>query len=68
METKPKLLSDRLMESFGARGWFKRKNAKALRRLRSILEEDLDRGARVTLAGGPRKPASTYRFRSDVLR
>src|SRR3954451_2867280 len=28
METKPKLLSDKLGESFGARGWFKRKNKK----------------------------------------
>jgi uncharacterized protein YndB with AHSA1/START domain len=68
LETKPKLLSDRIMESFGSRAWLKRKNAKALRRLRSILEEDLDRGARVTLAGGPRKPASAFRFRPDLNR
>ena len=68
METMPKLLSDRFMESLGARAWFKRKNAKAMRRLRAILEEDLDRGQRVTVAGGPRKPASAYRFRSPVNR
>jgi uncharacterized protein YndB with AHSA1/START domain len=68
METKPKLLSDRFMESLGARGWFKRKNAKAMRRLRSILEEGLDRGQRVTVAGGARKPASAFRFRPDANR
>jgi uncharacterized protein YndB with AHSA1/START domain len=58
IETEPKLLSDRLMESLGARGWLKRKLNKAMRRLRSILEEDLDRGERATIAGGPRKPAT----------
>jgi uncharacterized protein YndB with AHSA1/START domain len=62
LETKPKMLSDRLMESLGARGWIKRRNAKALRRLRNILEEGLDRGDRATVAGGPRKPASVFRF------
>ena len=67
-ETKPKMLSDRLMESLGGRGWFRRKSAKGLRRLRSILEEGLDRGERVTLAGGVRKPASAYRFRPDLNR
>ncbi|HEU4974619.1 MAG TPA: SRPBCC family protein [Baekduia sp.] len=68
METKPAKLSDKLMESLGARGWYRRKNGKALRRLRSILEEGEDRGARVTVAGGPRKPASAFRFRPDVNR
>jgi uncharacterized protein YndB with AHSA1/START domain len=68
LETKPKMLSDKLLEALGARGWFKRKNAKAMRRLRSILEEDLDRGRRVTVAGGARKPASAYRFRPDANR
>jgi uncharacterized protein YndB with AHSA1/START domain len=65
LETKPKFLSDRIMESLGARGWFKRRNGKALRRLRDILEEDRGRGTRATVAGGPRKPASAYRFTSD---
>jgi uncharacterized protein YndB with AHSA1/START domain len=51
-ETDPSMPTDRLLESLGAKGWLKRKNGKALRRLRSILEEDLDRGKRVTLAGG----------------
>jgi len=58
LQTQPKTPSDRIMESFGARAWIKRKNARAMRRLRSILEEDRDRGARATIAGGPRKPAT----------
>ncbi|HLM49540.1 MAG TPA: SRPBCC family protein [Solirubrobacteraceae bacterium] len=51
-ETDPPLITDRLIESLGTRRWVKRQNAKALRRLRNILEEDLDRGRRATLAGG----------------
>lgn len=51
VETRPALLSDRLMESLGQRGWLKRRNGGALKRLRRILEEDRDRGRRVTLAG-----------------
>jgi uncharacterized protein YndB with AHSA1/START domain len=50
-ETRPATTSDRLMESFGQRGWLKRKSAKALRRLRSILEEGEGRGRRATIAG-----------------
>ena len=61
-ESDPPMLSDRILESFGARGWLKRKNRKALKRLRSILEEDHGRGRRATIAGGPRKPASGFRF------
>jgi uncharacterized membrane protein len=68
METKPKTTSDKLLESLGGRGWFKRRNAKALRRLRDILEEDRGRGARVTVAGGARKPASAFRFTSHADR
>lgn len=67
-ETKPAKLSDKLMESFGASAWFRRKSARSLRRLRSILEDGEDRGARVTIAGGARKPASAYRFRPTVNR
>lgn len=50
-ETEPAMLSDRIMESLGARAWLRRQNARAMRRLRSILEEDRDRGRRVTVAG-----------------
>jgi len=59
IETVPVTLSDRLMEGFGARAWVRRKNERALRRLRSILESDVGRGTdakgvgrRVTVAGG----------------
>jgi uncharacterized protein YndB with AHSA1/START domain len=60
--TEPKTLSDRLMESFGARRWTKRKLSKAMRRLRDILEEGRARGTRPTIAGGPRKPATGSPF------
>lgn len=51
-ETQPATFADRLVESFGARGWIKRKNRKAMKRLRSILEEGIGRGKRATIAGG----------------
>ena len=55
VETIPATLSDRLMESLGARGWTRRKIERALRRLRDTLEqgEGLENtGPRVTVAGG----------------
>jgi uncharacterized protein YndB with AHSA1/START domain len=52
IESEPGNLADRLGESFGARGWMRRKNVKAMRRLRSILEEDRGRGRRTTVAAG----------------
>ncbi|HEV7753794.1 MAG TPA: SRPBCC family protein [Baekduia sp.] len=67
-ETKPKLASDRLQEAMGGRSWIKRKNKKSLNRLRAILEEGRDRGTRVTLADGPRKPFSNFRFRPEAFR
>jgi len=51
LETKPGKLSDRIMEMVGFRGWIKRKSGKALRRLRSILEDGEGRGRRATIAG-----------------
>jgi len=51
VETKPKTLADKLVEGFGFRGWLKRKSTKALRRLRSILEDNEGRGQRATIAG-----------------
>jgi hypothetical protein len=51
-ETEPALLSDRILEKLGVRGWLRRKNRKALRRLRAILEDGEQRGARATIAGG----------------
>jgi len=51
-ETEPALLTDKLMEAvMFKRGWTKRRLAKALSRLQSILEENLDRGRRVTVGG-----------------
>jgi uncharacterized protein YndB with AHSA1/START domain len=59
---QPRLLSDRLMETIG-RGWFKRNQRKAVKRLQAILEEGRSRGHRATIAGGgPRKPASQFRL------
>ncbi|HEX5852768.1 MAG TPA: SRPBCC family protein [Solirubrobacteraceae bacterium] len=58
LQTDPVTLSDRLMEGLGARKWLLRKNRRALRRLRGILEEGGHggrrerRGQRVTVAGG----------------
>jgi uncharacterized protein YndB with AHSA1/START domain len=52
LETETHVLSDRLAEALGGRAWLKRKNAKAMRRLRSILERGEGRGERVTMAGG----------------
>jgi uncharacterized protein YndB with AHSA1/START domain len=52
LETMPATLSDRLMEAFGARRWTRRKNQRAMRRLRAILEQGEGRGRRVTVAGG----------------
>lgn len=52
LETEPQTLSDRLIESLGARRWVRRQNHKALRRLRSIIETGQGRGQRVTVAAG----------------
>jgi uncharacterized protein YndB with AHSA1/START domain len=50
LETEPAHLSDRLMEVLGGRSWNRRKATKAMRRLRSILEEGRDRGKRASVA------------------
>jgi uncharacterized protein YndB with AHSA1/START domain len=50
-EIETALPTDRLMEMFGARRFFRRGAKKALRRLQSILEENEDRGARATVGG-----------------
>lgn len=49
-EIEPALLTDRILEKFGLRSWLRRKNRKAMRRLRSILEENEGRGKRATIA------------------
>jgi uncharacterized protein YndB with AHSA1/START domain len=51
-ETEPALLTDKIMEAVMLkRGWTKGRLRKSLSRLQSILEEDLDRGKRVTVGG-----------------
>jgi len=52
LETVPATLADRLIEGFGARSWTRRKNRRAMRRLRAILERGEGRGRRVTVADG----------------
>jgi uncharacterized protein YndB with AHSA1/START domain len=59
VQTAPATLADRLMEGLGGRGWLRRKNRRALLRLRAIMEEGATpgvrqarRGRRVTVAGG----------------
>src|SRR5690348_2028639 len=51
LETVPVMPSDRLMDALGGRAWVRRKAAKAMRRLRTILEEGRDRGRRASVAG-----------------
>jgi hypothetical protein len=49
-ETDARLPSDRLMEAIAGRAWTRHQLRRAMRRLRTILEEDRDRGARATIA------------------
>lgn len=51
LETLPVMPSDRLMEAFGGRAWSRHQASRAMRRLRSILEDNRDRGKRATVAG-----------------
>jgi hypothetical protein len=51
-ESEPALPTDKLMEAVSRRrGWTKRGLRKGLRRMQSILEEDIDRGKRATVGG-----------------
>ena len=54
-ESENTMLSDKLFDPLGPRGWWRRKAAKSLRRLRSILEDDPAQaraaGRRATVAG-----------------
>ncbi len=50
LETLPAMPSDRLMEALGGRAWNRRQAAKAMRRLRSILEDGRGRGQRASIA------------------
>jgi uncharacterized protein YndB with AHSA1/START domain len=51
-ESEPALATDKFIEAVTRRrGWMKRRLRKALNRMQSILEEDLDRGQRATVGG-----------------
>jgi uncharacterized protein YndB with AHSA1/START domain len=50
LETQPVMLSDRLLEALGGRAWSRRQAGRAMRRLRSILEDGRGRGSRVSVA------------------
>ena len=50
LETEPPMLSDRMLEALGGRIWNRRQAARAMRRLRTILEEDRGRGRRASVA------------------
>jgi uncharacterized protein YndB with AHSA1/START domain len=61
--TEPATRLDAFKESFGARGWLRRRVKKSLNRLRVILEESPDAPvARATIAGY--EPAKAARFGS----
>jgi Polyketide cyclase / dehydrase and lipid transport len=65
VETAPGLPTDRLMEALTfTTAYHRRRWGRALRRLRSILEDGEERGTRATIAGGPRKPATGYPLRA----
>lgn len=51
LQTEPATPSDRIMEALGGRAWLKRKNAKAMRRLREVIERGGGGRRRVTVAG-----------------
>jgi uncharacterized protein YndB with AHSA1/START domain len=62
-QSEPATLSDRLMERFlRVPAATKRCHRRALERLRSILETGQQRGARTTVSGGARKPATGFRL------
>jgi uncharacterized protein YndB with AHSA1/START domain len=52
LETMPVMPSDRIMEALGGNAWTRYQTTKAIRRLRTILEEGRGRGKRATIAGG----------------
>lgn len=49
-ETEPALPTDKLMEAMGGAFWVRRQVNRAIRRLRTVLEEGRDRGRRPSVA------------------
>ncbi len=64
-EKVPKLATDRWGEGHG---FHKSKWAKTLHVLRDVLESQPGNGARATIAGGARKPATGFRFGATAPR
>jgi uncharacterized protein YndB with AHSA1/START domain len=63
VESEPATFADRVLEVlFRARAFTRRRHGRALKRLRAILEEGEQRGARATVSGGARKPATGFRL------
>lgn len=58
-EKVPKTFADRFGEG---RGFHRARWRKTVKVLRDILEDERDHGARATIAGGARKPATGFRF------
>jgi hypothetical protein len=62
-QSEPATFSDRLMERLlRVQASTRRCHRRALDRLRAILETGEQRGARTTLSGGARKPATGFRL------
>jgi len=58
-EAVPITPAEKMLEAiWGTRRMTRRRAKRALERLGAILEEGAERGARATIAGGPRKPAT----------
>jgi uncharacterized protein YndB with AHSA1/START domain len=51
LQTESAVLSDKIMAALGGQAWVKRQNAKAMRRLRDVIERGAGSGRRVTIAG-----------------
>jgi hypothetical protein len=65
VSTAPGLPTDRLMEAVTlTKAFHRRRWGKALRRLRSILEDGDERGTAATISGGARKPATRTPLRA----
>lgn len=51
LQTESAVLFDKIVQALGGRAWVKRQNAKAMRRLRDVIERGVGSGRRVTVAG-----------------
>jgi uncharacterized protein YndB with AHSA1/START domain len=51
LQTESPVLFDKIMAALGGQAWVKRQSAKAMRRLRDVIERGAGSGRRVTIAG-----------------